>query len=114
MSNNQSLWANFGAVEELTEHAAETISGGAEQFGIYNNTNQAILFLIDNTPFGLLPGQGNVYTAYNGGILQFNDDGRTNGNNQLLSADLANGDVYVFQPNYATANVSDLNIYKCA
>ena len=113
MSSNQSLWADFGAVEELTEQAAETISGGAEVFSIYNDTDRDILFILDETPFGLRSGQQGVYTAYDGGSITFDTDGRGD-YTQLASNNLSDGSVYVFAPNQSTANPYDLNLYKYA
>jgi hypothetical protein len=113
MSDNQNLWPDFGVVEELTEQAAETISGGAESFSIYNDTNRNILFILDETPFGLRPGEGGNYIAYDGGIIKFDADGRTDYNQQKYN-NLSDGSAYVFKPDNSTANPYDLNLYKYA
>lgn len=113
MSSDRGLWADFGVVEELTEQAAETISGGAEVFSIYNDTNSDILFILDETPFGLQSGQQGFYTAYDGGNITFDIDVRGD-YTQLASNNLSDGSVYVFKPNQSTASPYDINLYKYA
>jgi hypothetical protein len=113
MSDHQTLWADFGVVEELTEQAAETISGGAEVFSLYNNTNFSITHLLDGTQFTIEAGDEVVATAYNGGIIVFDTDVR-DGYVQAKSYDLADGGVYVFNSNNSTANPYDIDLYKFA
>jgi hypothetical protein len=111
MSGNQSLWADFGVVEELTEQAAETISGGAESFSIYNATNKSIVYNLDGYWLGLESGQGVAYTTTGDGIITFDDDFRSGF--QSKSYNLADGGRYAFAPNNLTAdNPYDLDLDK--
>lgn len=113
MSSNQSLWADFGVVEELTEQAAETISGGAtEVFSIFNNTNANVPIVIDGNLFGLQSGQVGTFTAIGGGIITFDDDFRAGITSK--SYDLSDGGSYVFEPNQSTADIYDINLYRFA
>jgi hypothetical protein len=113
MSSNQSLWADFGVVEELTEQAAETISGGAEVFGIYNNTNADIVGTIDGIVFGIPSGDSFTYTTAGNGLITFDYDIRA-AVNATKSYNLADGGSYYFDPNDNTANPYDIDLYSIA
>jgi hypothetical protein len=102
MSSDQSLWADFGAVEELTEQAAETISGGAEVFSIYNGTGIFIPYNLDGYSLGLAPGEEVVYTTAGNGILTLDTDLRSG--YQGKSYDLEDGGAYAFGANISTVN----------
>jgi hypothetical protein len=111
---NQNLWSEFGAVEELSEQAAETISGGQEVFTIYNKTGYNITHVIDGKAFGLQPNEGRVYTAYRGGMINFDADGRS-GYKQNKTYDLGEGHVYEYLDNKSTAgNPFDIDLYRVA
>jgi hypothetical protein len=101
MSSNQGLWADFGVVEELTEQAAETISGGAESFTIVNNTNANIPFTIDGYLFGLQPGYEGTFATTGNGIIVFDRDVQSG--IQANSYDLDDGGRYVFLADGRTA-----------
>jgi hypothetical protein len=112
MLDTQSLWSDFGVVEELSESAAETISGGYEVFTIYNKTNYNITHVIDGKAFNINPNQGFIYTAYSGGIVKFDADSRNN-YVQNKSYNLSNGSVYQYQDDKSTpGNPYDINLYK--
>ena len=113
MSSNQGLWADFGVVEELTEQAAETISGGSEVFSIFNNTNADVAYTIDGKLFGIQSGDVYTYTTTGNGIITFDDDIRT-GIVVNKSYNLSDGSSYVFEPNQNTANPYDIDLYKFA
>ncbi len=109
MSSNQGLWADFGAVEELTEQAAETISGGAEVFSIYNATDASISYNLDGYSLRLEAGQELVYTTQGDGIITFDKDTRSGF--QAKSYNLDSGVSYAFLPNNLTAgNPYDLDL----
>ncbi|MBN3898647.1 MAG: hypothetical protein V7L14_26690 [Nostoc sp.] len=115
MSNNQSILQDFGLVEELDEQAGETITGGYEVFTITNRTGYNIPYSIDGTQTRsefAKPGGSAVWTAYSGGIIKFDTDGRA-GYVQTQSYNLSNGAKYEFQYNTKTpGNPYDINLYK--
>jgi hypothetical protein len=113
MSSNQGLWANFGAVEELTEQAAEAISGGAESFLLYNGTNIIVNFTLDGNLIGLKPDEGAIFTTSGNGIISFDEDVRSG--IQSKSYNLADGGRYGFGVNLDTAsNPYDLDLGNIA
>jgi hypothetical protein len=113
MSSNQGLWADFGVVEELTEQAAETISGGAEVFGIYNNTNADITYSIDGKFGKVLSGEEFTYITGGSGLITFDYDVRA-AVTATKSYNLADGGNYYFDPNDNTANPYDVDLYIIA
>jgi hypothetical protein len=116
MSNNLSVLENLGLVEELDEQAAETISGGYEVFTVRNKTKYNVSYLIDGTKapgYAARPYSGSaVWTAYSGGTVKFDADGR-NGYVQNKKYNLANGGVYEFRyNNYTKGNPFDIDLYR--
>ena len=121
---NQSLWSEFDAVEELSEQAAETISGGGlftpfgeayadETFTIKNQTGYTIPIVLDGTKFTTLPYESAIYTTHKYGTLSFDSDIRPG--IKAKTYNLADGSVYAFQNNKKTpGNPYDLDIYKIA
>jgi hypothetical protein len=110
--NNQSILQNFGLVEEIDEQAAEIISGGYEVFSIRNKTNYNITHVLDGTAFLIQPGEEWIYTAYNGGTIDFDVDGRDDHNLSKLY-NLEDGEIYEFQDNnYTTGNPYDIDLYR--
>ena len=113
MSSNQGLWADFGVVEELTEQAAETISGGSESFLLYNGTDIIVNFTLDGNLVGLLPYEGAVFTTSGDGIISFDADVRTG--IQAQAYNLSDGGRYGFGVNIDTAsNPYDFDLGKFA
>jgi hypothetical protein len=113
MSDNQSLRTNFGAFEELSEQAEESISGGSASFSIYNATDRAIPYILDGNLFGLNPGQAGIFTTTGDGIILFDEDTRTG--LQGKGYNLADGGRYTFQPNNRTGNNPfDLDLFQIA
>jgi hypothetical protein len=112
---NQNLWSEFGAVEELSEQAAETISGGQQEvFTISNKTGYNITHVLDGQAFDIKPNQSWSYVAYRGGIINFDADGRS-GYNQNKTYNLGNGHVYEYQDNKSTpCNPYDIDLYTVA
>jgi hypothetical protein len=111
---NQNLWSEFGAVEELSEQAAETISGGYEVFTIYNKTGYNITHVLDGKAFRLKPNEYDRYTAFSGGIIKFDTDGRS-GYKQNKTYNLGDGHVYEYQDNKSTrGNPYDIELYTVA
>jgi hypothetical protein len=113
MSSNQGLWADFGVVEELTEQAAETISGGAEIFSIYNNTNADIAYSIDGNSGRVLSGDEFTYITGGSGLITFDYDIRA-AVTATKSYNLSDGGSYYFDPNDNTANPYDVDLYRIA
>jgi hypothetical protein len=114
MSNNQNLWSDFAIGAEISEQAAETISGGQEVFTVYNKTGYNITHVLDGYSFDIKPNQGVTYTAYSGGIITFDTDGRS-GFTQNKTYDLAEGHIYEYQDNKSTpGNPFDIDLYKVA
>ncbi|MEH2377243.1 hypothetical protein [Nostoc sp.] len=117
MSNNQDIFQGLGLVEELDEQAGETITGGYEVFTITNRTGYNVSYLIDGTKTPAQyakPNGSAVWTAYSGGIVKFDADGRA-GYVQNKSYNLSNGSKYEFQYNYSTpGNPYDIELYKVA
>lgn len=101
----------FDLVEELNEQAAETISGGYEVFTIRNKTKFNITYTLDGKKWLHKPNESWIWTAYKGGKIKFDADGRNN-YNQSQSYNLSNGKVYEFQNNnYTPGNPYDLDLY---
>jgi len=113
MSNNQDILQSFGLVEELDEQAGETITGGYEVFTVTNTTRYNVSYSVDGTKTHYpKPGDSAVWTAYNGGIIKFDADGRNN-YVQSKSYNLSNGSKYEFQYNNSTpGNPYDIELYK--
>ena len=110
--NNQSILENFALGEEIDAQAAEIISGGYEVFTINNNTGYDITQVLDGTAFLIKPGEEFTYTAYSGGIIEFDADGRDD-HNLSKSYDLEDGQRYEFQDNtYTTGNPYDIDLYR--
>ncbi|MEH2352603.1 hypothetical protein [Nostoc sp.] len=115
MLTNQSCLESFGLIEELDEQAAETISGGYEVFEVKNKTGYNIPYTVDGTTTGdPSPGSDRIWTAYSGGIIEFDSDGRS-GYELYKKYNLADGGVYEFQDNTTTiGNPYDIELYKVA
>jgi hypothetical protein len=109
---NQNLWSEFGAVEELTEQAAETISGGYEVFTLYNYTNSTVYYTIDQTAFALDSNYHTTITTGSGtGEIVFDTDTRWD-YYQPKTYDLSEGGVYKFESNnYTLGNPYDRDLY---
>ena len=109
--------ANQDLFVDLNETDAETISGGYEVFTIRNKTNYNINYYVDGQltqPQFAKPGSSSVWTAYNGGIIKFDKDGRNN-YTLLQTYNLENGRVYEFQDNTSTpGNPYDIELYSVA
>ena len=102
--------ASFGLVEEIDEQAAEIISVGYEVVTIRNKTNYNITYILDGTAFLIKPGEEWTYTAYNGGIIEFDADSRDD-YDLSKSYDLDDGQIYEFQDNtYTTGNPYNLDL----
>ncbi|OKH53576.1 hypothetical protein NIES2101_10665 [Calothrix sp. HK-06] len=113
MLNNQSI-LELGLVKEIDEQAAETISGGYEVFTIKNKTNYNVTHVLDGKSFLIKPNQAYIYTAYSGGIIKFDTDGR-DAYKQNKSYNLSNGRIYEFQNNnYTPGNPWDIDLYSVA
>ncbi|MEH2290864.1 hypothetical protein [Nostoc sp.] len=113
MLTNQNCLESFGLIEELDEQAAETISGGYEVFEVKNKTGYNIPYTVDGKTTGdPAPGSDRIWTAYSGGIIEFDADGR-DGYELYKKYDLADGGVYEFQDDTTTiGNPYDINLYK--
>ncbi|MBN3947670.1 MAG: hypothetical protein HWQ38_14905 [Nostoc sp. NMS7] len=116
MSNNQDIFQGLGLVEELDEQAGETITGGYEVFEVKNQTKYNVSYYLDGTKspgYASKPYSGDaIWTAYSGGIIKFDADGR-NGYTQYKTYNLANGGVYAFRDNNSTkGNPYDIELYK--
>lgn len=113
MSNNQNILEGLGLVEDLDEQAGETITGGYEVFTVKNQTKYNIPYSVDGTRTRYpRPGSSTVWTAYRGGIIEFDTDGRS-GYTQFKKYNLANGGVYAFEyNNYTKGNPYDIDLYR--
>jgi hypothetical protein len=110
MLEKQTLWSDFGAIEELSEQAAETISGGAKSFNVYNDTNCNIPFTVDGNLFGVKPFQLAMIATEGDGLISF--DGDINPGFQGKSYKLADGSLNVFEPDSSTSSRSDFDLIK--
>ncbi len=97
MSSNRGLWSDFGVVEELTEQAAETISGGAESFFLYNGTDSPINFNLDGDLWRFEPYAGATLFTSGNGIIAFDEE--FSSGLQAKSYNLDDGGRYVFGSN---------------
>lgn len=114
MLDNQNILQNLALVEELDEQAAETISGGYEVFTLKNDTRYNITYIVDGKKWLHKPGESWIWTAYSGGKITFDTDGR-NDYVQNKSYNLANGGKYEFQDNKKTVgNPYDIELYSVA
>ena len=106
-TTNQDLFTN------LTREDAEAISGGYEVFTVKNQTKYNIYYYVDGTlatPEFAQPGSNVVWTAYEGGIIEFDTDAR-NDYQQWTKYDLEHGRVYAFQENLTPGDPWDIDIY---
>ena len=113
MLQNQTNLQEFDLVEEINEQAAETISGGYEVFTIKNQTNYNVSYFVDGKKTNYSkPGSSSVWTAYKGGMISFDTDGRSN-YKEIKKYNLANGGVYAFRDNKSTkGNPYDIDLYR--
>ena len=103
--NNQDLFI------DLDEKDGEKVSGGYEVFTIKNKTKYDITYTVDGKSWTHKPGKEWVYTAHHGGIIKFDQDGRS-GVKSYKKYDLANGGIYEFQDNKSThGNPYDIELY---
>ncbi|MDJ0898025.1 MAG: hypothetical protein QNJ55_04380 [Xenococcus sp. MO_188.B8] len=116
--NNQMLEIAFNNQDlfmELDEKDGEKVSGGYEVFTINNETQYDINYFVDGKltkPKFAKPGSSSVWTAYDGGIIEFDTDGR-NDYKQWKKYDLSDGGVYAFRDNKSTpGNPYDIELYK--
>lgn len=110
--NSKNLVLAVDLLEDLDNKAAETISGGYEVFTIENNTRYNVGLTIDGTSFKHGSGKTFVYTAYNGGTIKFDTDGRA-GYRRYKSYNLSDGGTYTFQNNgYTVGNPYDFDLYN--
>lgn len=102
---------------DLDDASAETISGGYEVFTVRNRTKYNIPYTIDGTRaphYAARSGGGAVWTAYRGGIVSFDKDGRS-GYIDQQRYNLANGGLYTFRDNKKTVgNPHDIDLYRTA
>ncbi|ELS03276.1 hypothetical protein Xen7305DRAFT_00029970 [Xenococcus sp. PCC 7305] len=115
MSNNNKIFANTSGNQnlfiELNDAKAETVSGGYEVFTIRNNTNYNVGYTVDGTSWTHQPGEEWVWTAYSGGTIEFDLDGRSD-TESYQTYNLANGGIYEFQDNNTTlGNPYDIELY---
>lgn len=98
---------------DVNQEDAETVSGGYEVFTIGNKTKYNVGYTIDRgKEFKHKPNQSWVWTAYSGGIIKFDEDGR-DGYKQYKSYNLANGGKYEFRDNKTTkGNPYDIELYR--
>lgn len=97
---------------DLNEKDSETVSGGHEVFTIKNTTNYTISFILDGTLFTQRPNESFIYTAFAGGNILLDTDGRS-WHTQLKSYNLDEGELYEFQDNNSTrGNPWDLDLYR--
>lgn len=111
MSNiDKILHAHQDLFTELDPKNAETINGGAERFRVQNEvSNYSMSYDIDGTSDSLQPGYYQDWTAYSGGIISFDSDGRSGF--QSKEYNLGNGRTYAFRPNSSTSNPYDFELY---
>ncbi len=114
MLNNETILKNFALVEELDEQASETISGGYEVFTLVNKTRYNITYILDGKKFLHKPNESWIWTAYKGGKITFDTDGRA-GYKESKTYNLSDGRKYEFQDNLSTpGNPYDIELYKVA
>ncbi|OKH15941.1 hypothetical protein FACHB389_35570 [Nostoc calcicola FACHB-389] len=92
----------------LNQEDGETINGGVEEkFTIKNKTNFDITHLVDGVSWTLKPNESVDWTAWGGGILKFDTDGRNDYVNER-SYDLENGKKYEFQKDLLAINLFEV------
>ena len=96
---------------DLNDEKAETISGGYEVFTIKNNTRYNVGYNVDGRSWIHKPGEVWIWTSFRGGIIKFDQDGRS-GVESYKKYNLANGGIYQFQDNRSTGgNPFDIELY---
>ena len=104
--------ANQDLFIDLNNKSAETISGGYEVFTIKNSTKYNVWYKVDGKSWTHKPGEVWIWTAYKGGKIKFDQDGRS-GVKSYKKYNLANGGIYEFQDNRTTAgNPYDIELYS--
>ncbi len=105
-STNQDLFV------DLNQKDAETVSGGYEVFTIRNKTNYNVGYTVDGKSWTHKPGEVWIWTAYKGGKIKFDQDGRS-GVKSYKKYNLSNGKIYEFQNNNSTpGNPYDIELYR--
>jgi hypothetical protein len=111
VDQSQSTSANSALWIELDDEKAQTINGGSEIFTISNEvSNYTMSYKLDGTSDELETGYSQEWTAYSGGTITFDKDGRS-GYQKSKEYDLEDGRIYAFRPNTSTRNVYDFQIY---
>ena len=107
--------ANQDLFIELDEKKAETISGGKQEvFTILNETKYNVAYRVDGKKKIHKPGQIWIWTAWLGGRIKFDRDGRK-GVRAYKRYNLSDGRVYVFKDDKSTpGNPWDIDLYKRA
>lgn len=83
-------------------------------FTVKNKTQYDITHVLDGKSFKQKPNESLIFTAYSGGIIKFDSDGRKD-YVQNKSYNLSNGRTYEFQNNNSTpGNPYDIELYKVA
>jgi hypothetical protein len=95
---------------DLTEQDSESINGGAESFTIENDSNYNIGYSVDGTSDKIQSNYYHDWTAYSGGIVLFDKDGRS-GYQRSRKYNLSSGRTYAFKPNTSTSNPYDVDLY---
>lgn len=98
--------------QELDDKVAQNCNGGYEVFTIENQTRYRVGYSIDRRNTRLPSGKQQTWTAYKGGTISFDRDGR-NSFSSFKKFNLADGGVYAFRYNKSTrGNPYDINLYK--
>jgi hypothetical protein len=97
---------------ELDEKSSVSVNGGYESFSIQNDvSNYTMSYSVDKTRGRLKPGHYENWTAYSGGVVEFDTDSRS-GYQPSRKYNLSSGRTYSFQPNTSTANPNDVSLYE--
>jgi hypothetical protein len=112
MSNiDKILHANQALFTNLTEQDAQAINGGYETFTIQNDvSNYYMSYSVDGTSARLDPGRYEDWTAYGGGLVEFDKDARS-GYQASQTYNLDSGRTYAFRLNTSTSNPYDFDLY---
>lgn len=107
----QNTSANQDLFIDLNDEKAEKISGGYEVFTIGNKTHYNVGYSVDGKSWKHKPGKVWIWTAWKGGTIKFDQDGRS-GVISYKTYNLANGGKYEFQYNLSThGNPYDIELY---
>jgi hypothetical protein len=97
---------------DISPQDSEKYNGGyTERFTLKNEVNNySMSYSVDGTSARLSSNYYQDWTAYSGGVVEFDRDARS-GYQASKTYNLSNGRTYAFRPNTSTSNIYDFDLY---